>query len=338
VNGREVTVDVWLEETIVKEHRALPQMIVLSPPGLIDPSLSIAASRAGETGVLDLEYAQDAEIAREALTRLAHYARNRIGVKLGGHATDLFSKIVLELPESLSLVILTYSDPDQLRRQVESLRRYRLSILLECTSLEEARAGEQFGVDAVIAKGHEAGGRVGDETTFILLQRLLGHLSLPVWAQGGIGLHTAAACFGANAANVVLDSQLYLTRESPLPESVRSKIAAMDGSETLCLGQGLGECYRIYSRPGMPAVEEVREEGKKLAESGYPQTEVLTKWREAVLQRIGWDTPEKHLWLLGQEAAFAAPLAKRFGNVAGVLHGIRRAVHSHWKLRAPSVL
>src|SRR3990172_2907844 len=112
MNGEELTVDVWLEETPVKEHRALPQMIVLSPPGLIDPSLSIAASRAGETGVLDLEYARDAEVAREALARLAHYGRNRIGVKFGGHATDLFSRIVSELPESLSLVILTCSDPD----------------------------------------------------------------------------------------------------------------------------------------------------------------------------------------------------------------------------------
>ena len=150
-----------------------------------------------------------------------------------------------------------------------------------------------------------------------------------MWAQGGIGLHTAAACYAAGAAGVVLDSQLYLTRESPLPESVRSKIAIMDGSETLCLGQELGEGYRIYTRPGMPVITELREEERKLAESDRPRSEVAERWREAVLERIGWGGQEQCLWFLGQDAAFAAPLARRFGNVAGVIQGIRQAVHSH---------
>ncbi len=306
------------------------QIIVLSPPGLVDPSLAIAASRAGEIGILDLEYAQDKEAAGEALRRLAWYGGDRIGVKLNGRPSHLFTGGISALPHSLSFVILTYSDPDQLLQyELEGLRREGRSILLEATSLEEARVGEQLGVDGVIAKGHEAAGRVGEETTFILLQRFLNNLALPIWAQGGIGLHTAAACYAAGAAGVVLDSQLYLTRESPLPDLVQSKIAAMDGSETVSLGQGLGECYRAYTRPGMPAVEELREKEKRLGNSGHSQGEVLTLWREAVCQRIGWDLPEKHLWLLGQDAAFAAPLAKRFGNVAGVLKGIRRAARSH---------
>jgi len=304
-------------------------MIVLSPPGLVDASLAIAASRAGEIGILDLEYAQDKEAAGEAVRRLAQYGGNRIGVKLSGRPSHLFTGGISALPDSLSVVILTYSDPEYLRCELKGLRREGRSILLEATSLEEARVGEELGVDGVIAKGHEAAGRVGEETTFILLQRFLSALSLPIWAQGGIGLHTAGACFAAGAAGVVLDSQLYLTRESPLPDLVQSKIAAMDGSETLCLGQGLGECYRAYTRPGMPAVEELRKEEKRLGDGGHPQAEILSMWREAVRQRIGWDVPEKHLWLLGQEAAFAAPLAKRFGNVAGVLKGIRLAVRSH---------
>lgn len=307
------------------------QVIALTPPGLIDPSIAIAASRTGATGILDLEYATDDTAAQDAVNRLAAHGRERIGVKLGGRATDFSAKITLTLPESISTVILTYSDPDQLFAQTRTLRREGRSILLECVSLEEARVGEQIGVHGLIAKGHEAGGRVGEETTFILLQQFVSHCSLPTWAQGGIGLHTAAACYAAGAAGIVLDSQLYLTRESPLPESVRSKIAIMDGSEVLCLGQELGESYRIYTRPGMPVIAKLREEERKLAEDSRPRSEVLGAWREAVLQRIGWGGQERHLWLVGQDAAFAAPLAGRFGNVAGVIQGIRQAVHSHWE-------
>jgi NAD(P)H-dependent flavin oxidoreductase YrpB (nitropropane dioxygenase family) len=312
----------------MKVSRAF-RMIILTPPGLVDPSLAIATSRAGETGVLDLEYAQDGEAVRKAVGKLAQYGGKQIGIKLGGPVTYPFAKVISTLSESISVVILTYSDPDHLLRQLQELHRDRLAILLECTSLEQACVGEQIDVDGVIAKGQEAGGRVGEEPTFILLQRFLTHLSLPIWAQGGIGLHTAAACYAAGAADVVLDSQLYLTRESPLSGWVQSKIAAMDSSETVCLGQEFGECYRVYVRRDMPAVAELQEQEQKLAESGHPRTEVLTTWRQALLQRIGWT--EKDLWLLGQDAAMAAPLAKRFGTVGGALQGIRRTVRSHWK-------
>ncbi len=74
---------------------------------------------------------------------------------------------------------------------------------------------------------------VGEETTFILLQRLLrSDLRKPIFAWGGIGLNTAAACRMAGAAGVVLDWQLALMRESSLPMSMRHRIHRMDGSET----------------------------------------------------------------------------------------------------------
>lgn len=306
------------------------EVIALTPPGLVDPAVAIAAGRAGATGVLDLEYATNEQTARDAVTKLAAYGRNRLGVKLSGQTTDLFVKTASTLPESLSVIILAYSDPDQLLRQFHTIRGKGRSVLLECTSLEEARIGQQIGVDGLIAKGHEAGGRVGEETAFILLQQFAGNVSLPTWVHGGIGLHTAAACYAAGAAGIVLDSQLYLTRESPLPESVRSKIAAMDGSETLCLGQEIGACYRIYARPGIPAIAELQEQERQLTEDNRPRTEVLEAWRAAVLRRIGWGGQERRLWFVGQDAAFAAPLARRFGNVAGVIQGIREAVRSHW--------
>jgi len=305
------------------------QIIVVTPPDLVDASLAIAASRAGEIGVLDLEFAQSAEAAREAVDRLVRYGRGRIGVKLSGHRTEFFTRITSILPESLGVVILTCGDADQLQDQLRRMRRDGRSILLECTSLEEARVGERVGFDGVIAKGHEAGGRVGEETTFILLQRFVSRLSFPIWAQGGVGLHTVAACYVAGARGVILDSQLYLTRESPLAEAARSKIAAMDGSETTCLGQEVGECYRVHARSGMRAIAELREQERQLAAADRPRAEVLEAWRRAVHRRIGWEATEQHIWLLGQDAAFAAPLAQRFRTVAGVLQEMRRAVHAH---------
>lgn len=305
------------------------QMIVLTPPGLTDPSIAIAASRAGGLGVLDLEYVRDREAALGAVQELAEYARGDFGIKLNALAEDFLGEVMAELPR-LRVVLLASAPPGKLQGIVELLHQKNMVVLLEATTLDQARNGQQAGVDGVIAKGHEAGGRVGEETSFILLQRFLSQLSLPVWVQGGVGLHTAAACFAAGAAGVVLDGQMALTRESPLAEAVKTRIAHMDGSETVCLGDQLGEACRVYFRPGSAAVEDLRGVEASLSADGRPRSEIEAAWREAVLQRVGWSSPERNLLLLGQDAAFAAPLARRFSTVGGVMEAIRRAIPSHY--------
>lgn len=102
-------------------------------------------------------------------------------------------------------------------------------------------------------------GRVGELTTFVLLQRLLSQpeLSVPVFAAGGIGPHTAAAAVAGGATGVVLDTQLALTTEGAagLPGDVEAAIRAMDGSETTVV------CgHRIYARPDLaPPQTEIAE-------------------------------------------------------------------------------
>src|SRR5688572_11813783 len=67
-------------------------------------------------------------------------------------------------------------------------------VLAEVTSTDEAVTAVAAGAEGLVAKGWEAGGRVGDLTTFVLLQQLLAaDLGRPIWAAGGIGPATAAA-------------------------------------------------------------------------------------------------------------------------------------------------
>ncbi|MBI4589391.1 MAG: acyltransferase domain-containing protein, partial [Candidatus Rokubacteria bacterium] len=305
------------------------EVIALTPPAEADPSIAIAASRAGGLGVLDLEYVQDERIARAAIAKLSRYAKGACGIKLDGQDSEFVAALASELPEQVKVVILTPGDPDDVRQEVQALRRRNRTVVLETTCLAHALLGEEMGVDGLIAKGHEAGGRVGEETTFILFQQLLPRVRLPVWAQGGIGLHTAGACYVAGAAGVVLDAQLLLTRESSLPEMVRAYIGRMDGSETICLGTELGDSYRAYFRPGFPAIDELRHMARALADDSRPRPEILAVWRQAIRERAGWGGPERHLWLVGQDVAFAAALAERFQTVGGVLEGVRQAIDAH---------
>ena len=142
------------------------------------------------------------------------------------------------------------------------------------------------GAHGLIAKGCEAGGRIGDETTFVLVQRLATELGVPVWAAGGIGEHTAAACIAGGATGVVLDSQLALVRESSLPAPVQAAIRAMDGSETTVL-----DGHRVFTRP------DVR-----------PHT--------FDAQKLGGDDLATNLVPVGQDGAFAN--ARRIRDRGGV--------------------
>jgi acyl transferase domain-containing protein/NAD(P)H-dependent flavin oxidoreductase YrpB (nitropropane dioxygenase family)/NAD(P)-dependent dehydrogenase (short-subunit alcohol dehydrogenase family) len=310
------------------------QIITLSPPGFPNSGIPIAGCRAGGLGVLDLEYCPNVQAALEGIQSLSKYGRNPFGVKLNGHDHALLEEITSHPPQNCQFIIIGPTNLEELKQLVKRLSHRGLKVWLECRSLAEARMGEEAGVAGVIAKGHEAGGRVAPATTFILLQQFLQNLSTPVWAQGGIGLHTASACFAAGAAGVVLDSQLTLTRESPLPEVIKSRIANFDGSETIVLGEAWGEPYRVCSRLGTPALKELEEIEQELTLKGANTCEGLAKWRRAIADQVGWHSPEHHLFLFGQDIGFAAPLAHKFETVGGIVEGIRQAIKDNCQAAA----
>jgi acyl transferase domain-containing protein/NAD(P)H-dependent flavin oxidoreductase YrpB (nitropropane dioxygenase family)/NAD(P)-dependent dehydrogenase (short-subunit alcohol dehydrogenase family) len=288
--------------------------------GWPDAGIAIAASRSGAVGILNL-LACDLTAARRALDRLARYGKGALAVKLAPDEAELSNHILRDLPAAVDLAIATAADAQTLEAFVSAVRAIGRRVWLECTSIEDADVGRACGVDGLIAKGHEAGGFVGEETTFILLQRLLARSDLPVWASGGIGLQTAPACLVAGAAGVVLESQLLLTPESGLPESVRRTVESMDGSETICVGSEVGEAVRVYRSLGAPIIDELQGQ-----EARRPTP---ADWRATIRARAGWGDPMSHLWLLGQEAAFAAPLVRRHKNVAGIVRAIHASCKAH---------
>ncbi|MEW6301065.1 MAG: nitronate monooxygenase, partial [Thermodesulfobacteriota bacterium] len=289
------------------------EIAVFTPVAWPDLSVAAAACRAGALGVINFECESDVERALAQVRRLRRYGDLSFGVQVPGCAGEFLDRLSAEAPATVSAVILTGGgDADVLGRQVAALRRQRVRVLLSATCVEEAVVAETLGVDAVVAKGHEAGGWVGEETAFVLLQRLLGRRTLPVWVHGGVGLHTVAACYAAGAAGVILDSQMVLLRESTLPEHARAAVARMDGSETVCVGGEIGAPCRVYARPRLPVLEELRRIESALEGDARAGRDVRAAWRDAVRARVGWESPDRHVWLLGQDAAFAALLARRF--------------------------
>src|SRR5262245_48366847 len=155
-------------------------ILACTPSQRCDAKLAIAAARFGETGILDLGYTNSLEGVTHSLASLTHHVgvkSDRWGLRwdmLGSadrHPAILQSVLGSQLAPLLLLDGVP-DDTDSRRVVLQEARQLARRVFLEAHSLTEALAGQEAGYDGVIIKGHEAGGWVGEESTFLLLQRL----------------------------------------------------------------------------------------------------------------------------------------------------------------------
>ncbi|TQJ57079.1 type I polyketide synthase [Streptomyces sp. SLBN-115] len=279
--------------------RSEDMIIGITPFGEPDAGLALAIDRAGGLGVLDLGSGD--RRTREALSRLRRASPGTFGVRVGAHCR--LTPADLE-PDGPHTVILT-PETDGASWPIDTLSaRYR--VLVEVTDLAGARDALRAGAHGLIARGAESGGRIGELSTFVLLQQLLAapEVAAPVWACGGIGPRTAAAAVAGGAAGVVLDSQLALLAESALPEPAAAALRTLDGSETVVLAG-----HRVLLRRGPDAPQ--------LPEGAGAQ---------AVAALLGAQDPREQLLPVGQDGFLAARFAERWGDVRRTLRAVRDAV------------
>ncbi|WP_434445076.1 SDR family oxidoreductase [Lentzea sp. E54] len=194
------------------------RVLCLSPFSTPNPALVVAAERAGGLGVLDLGPDAAADLGRVT----ARYSR-AFGVRLHGPLT-------VPLPEAVDTVVV------DLARHAPNLSELgERRVLAVVTSVAEAVAAIEFGAAGLIAKGAEAGGRVGGSPAFVLLQQVLALTDLPVWVAGSIGPDTAAAAVAGGARGVVLEGQLALVAEArkQISGEIVNAVRMMDGADTV---------------------------------------------------------------------------------------------------------
>lgn len=208
-------------------------VLALNPAGLPDPAAVGAATRAGALGVLELG-ADVPGVTTALVRRAAELATGPFGVRLpAGCPTDIRAMLAAGSGR-IGLLLVDWA-PGWTPRLFDVVGRVApgVRILVAVTGADEAAAAVGAGADRLVARGHEAGGRVGDVSTFVLLQQLLdAHPGVAVWAWGGIGRHTAAGAVAGGAAGVVLDTQLALFADADLPAAVVTALGRSDGTDS----------------------------------------------------------------------------------------------------------
>ena len=280
--------------------------IVSTPAGTPDARLAIAASRAGALGVLDLEFTPDPAAAAPEVARLLEAGRGRCAVRLPAGHHEALPALLDGAPRPLDAVLLTDPDDAGLAVAVATVQAHDARALVVVTDVAQARAAEAAGADALIAKGHEAGGWVGEESTFVLLQRCSGRGRPGLGARRRRSATRSAACLVAGAAGAVLDAQLLLApriaaRRRRAPAASR----AIDGSETLCLGQDLGARAPLAARgPTCHRPAQLTDSrGRLRAERRRGGRRARRVARRRAWPPCDWTDLERPVLALGQDAA-----------------------------------
>jgi acyl transferase domain-containing protein/NAD(P)H-dependent flavin oxidoreductase YrpB (nitropropane dioxygenase family)/NAD(P)-dependent dehydrogenase (short-subunit alcohol dehydrogenase family) len=302
-------------------------LAVLPPPGADHLQLLLAAGRAGELPIVDAARPASPEGLTQRLAALRHAQGDHFGLRVDqANLSTVFP--VLSQGAPLDLIILAGVVED-LTQVVDLLRPYADRLFREVIDQAEVDAAIAAGIDGLIARGNEGGGRVSSETTFVLVQRLTTRVSIPIWVQGGITPNTTSACLVAGATGFVLDSQLALAEEADTPEGLRALYWAMDGTETICLGDAVGQRYRVHRLRGTGLIRDLQE-----IESNQQDASAFLCRLDALLSVI--DPGTEPLWPIGQEAALAGRLASRYRNVAGILRAFRQQAIDNLKLAVGS--
>ncbi|MBY0356817.1 MAG: SDR family NAD(P)-dependent oxidoreductase [Candidatus Obscuribacterales bacterium] len=297
-------------------------IIALTPaawPGTLeDNTLALAAARAGETGIFNLEFGGDPlKVKGQIVQALAAVPAGKFGIRCHIEDLSLFTVAIETLTQAKNakvvLLISSQTTKKTLSSAITALQKKQLAVFCEVISQKEAELSEACGANAIIAKGHESAGRVGEETSFILLQRCLKTVKIPVWLHGGIGQHTVAAAYVGGAAGVVLDSQLLLFPESALAPEQVEKLSQFDGSETVLLQSGKEEFFRLWSKIGIPELADLQKELKE------------GRVKQSLHKALNTKSAFPLLLPLGQDIALSANLLTRYGTAGAAIRGLKEA-------------
>ncbi|WP_228010836.1 NAD(P)H-dependent flavin oxidoreductase [Nonomuraea phyllanthi] len=206
--------------------------------------LAAAVSEAGALGMIGVPAAATGEwIAGEAaVAGGGPYGIGLMAWALPGNPAQLDAVLAARPP----LVSVSFGAYEPF---VGELRRAGITVVTQAGTTDEARAAEQAGVDAVVARGAEAGGHGRDEVaTLPLLQSVLDTVRIPVLAAGGIATARGlAAVLAAGAEGAWVGTAFMGCVETALSETAAGRVLAAE--ET---GTAYGRVFDVAQRLAWP--------------------------------------------------------------------------------------
>jgi len=125
---------------------------------------------------------------------------------------------------------------------------------------------EREGVDAVIGEGMESGGHIGQVTTMVLIPGIMGKVSIPVIAAGGIASGEGiAAAFALGAEGVQLGTRFIASEECEAHQNYKNLIIKSGIRDAVITGEKTGHPSRVIKTKFTRTIQNL--ESKSLEET-----------------------------------------------------------------------
>jgi NAD(P)H-dependent flavin oxidoreductase YrpB (nitropropane dioxygenase family) len=192
--------------------------------------LTAATSEAGGLGILGSATMSLAEL-EAAILRIRQRTDKPFGVNLRADQADVRARIDLLCRERVKVASFAQAPSKEL---ILRLKDAGVVTMPTIGAKRHAEKVAEWGVDAVIAQGHEGGGHTGAVPTSLLLPQVAAAVDIPVVGAGGFsdgrGL-VAALAYGASG--IAMGTRFLLTRESRVPDAVKQRYLKSSVTDTV---------------------------------------------------------------------------------------------------------
>jgi acyl transferase domain-containing protein/NAD(P)H-dependent flavin oxidoreductase YrpB (nitropropane dioxygenase family)/NAD(P)-dependent dehydrogenase (short-subunit alcohol dehydrogenase family) len=281
------------------------KITTITPLYLSNIEIPIATIRNNGIAIMDMEFCTEDAIA-QALQNLTYFLKHvdkdtSFGFRFAAHQLSVYTMLknhLKEFPYIILLSALFINDDDT--KTISKWNNSHNNLwaeILDGESLAKFIKHEKL-FSAIVAKGNESGGCIGSDSAFILSQKAIKKTTKQLYIQGGIGIHTAAACRAAGAAGVVIDDQLLLMHESPLSFEQKGILKNITAEQTTIVNIA-NKSIRVAGHPVFNQIQHLK---------SLFQTENVSDKQEI----IQWGSPENSLWPIGQAIGMAGFYHKKY--------------------------
>ncbi|MFA9411878.1 MAG: NAD(P)H-dependent flavin oxidoreductase [Deltaproteobacteria bacterium] len=180
--------------------------------------LTAATSQAGGLGILAAATMTFPEL-EETIAKLKDRTDKPFGVNMRADQSDVMKRVQLLIREKVKVASFAQAPGEKV---IKTLKDAGVLTMPTIGARRHAEKVQAWGVDAVIAQGHEGGGHTGQIPTSILIPDVSAAVDIPVVGAGGFrdgrGLVAALALGGEGIA---MGTRFLLTQESQVPDQVK---------------------------------------------------------------------------------------------------------------------
>lgn len=204
--------------------------------------LAAAVSEAGGLGIIAAGNAPK-EVVRDEIRAVKKLTNKPFGVNIMLLSPFVDEVVETVLEEGVPVVTTGAGNPG---KYLERFKEKNIKVIPVVPSVALAKRMEKEGVDAVIVEGTEAGGHIGELTTFALVPQVVDAVSIPVIAAGGIAdARGFVAAFALGAEGVQIGTRFVLSTEAKVHENYKNMLLKAKDRDAIVTGRTTGHPVRV---------------------------------------------------------------------------------------------